>query len=144
MVTRGNSDLLFKDLLESTSTKKWDLVDTKKRDAWRLKTESVLRAEPEVWASVNNGRPTAALIKTKDPSLGKVALQSALVALEEEYDDANGRGFRILVERIDYTKRPALATRILHVISPRQDGHALWQLILEASSDESLGKQEAA
>ena len=143
MVTRGNTDVL-KDVLDTVGrSHKWDLIDVDKRDAWKLKTIAALRKEKEVWASVISGRPTAAMIKMKNTSLTKAELATALAELEDAYDEANAKGFRLLVERIDYEKRPALATQILKEHS-NEDGHALWQLIEEACSDSSMGKQESA
>ena len=112
MVTRTSNTNDLSSLLDERDSKKWDLVDPVKRDAWLLSTVSELKAEPATWAAVEFGPPTVERVMLKSPGMTRARAKQVSVALADEYDTHNGKGFKILVNRTDFKKRPALAARL--------------------------------
>jgi hypothetical protein len=65
MVTQTEAELAVAAKLEKD---KWDLVDLEKRDEWLLKTNAALKKDKAVWTALENGPPTAEMIKLKNSS----------------------------------------------------------------------------
>ena len=123
MVTRDN------DVLSTLSSKldlnKWDLCDRSKRDPWLLQVEAALSEDPDVAAAVKYGPPTPEKLMKRSPVLTRSAAQNLSTNLTSSYAAANKRGYSILLKRLDFSKKPATARRVLRMIAPASDGHAL-------------------
>ena len=139
MVTQDNNKDIAKAIKEASST--WDLVTMHKRDPWLIKITSLVSKNPKVKAALENGPPTAAMLKKIDPSMTNTRAMTAAAILLAEYDDLNNQGYDMLFPTIDFSKRPAVASRITLKIADRRDGHALWMLIQEFISYDTTEKQ---
>ena len=124
------------------SSRKWNLIDVAKRDAWLLATKAVLREDPEAFFAVTNGPIDLDAVQRRDPSLSLKQAKNVLRSLQATYDDAVARGYRLLLPRIDLSKRPSLASKILSTIEPEERGDLLWKIVAQACDLSSLGKQE--
>ena len=125
-----------------TSSKKWNLVDVGKRDAWLLATKAALREDPEAFFAVTNGPIDLDAVLRRDPSLTPKQAKNVLRSLQATFDDAVARGYRLLLPRIDLSKRPALASKILVNIEPGERGDMLWKIVAQACDFSSLGMRD--
>ena len=141
MVTQTEAELAVSAKLEKD---KWDLVDLEKRDEWLLKTNAALNKDKAVWTALENGPPTAEMIKQKNPKLSTRQCEDVLPQLMKEYRESNEIGWRILIDRVSFRKRPALATKVLRDLEPTEDGHGFWQVVRESLDESSPEKQASA
>ena len=128
--------------LVKRNSNKWDLRSMDKRDAWLIRADEKFSSDPEAYYAIANGPVTLEKVRAKDPSLSLKEAKKIAAMLSSTYDEANGRGYGLLLPMIDLEQRPALASQILQKIKPKRDGHALWTIVQEACDNSSLGKQE--
>ena len=99
--------------------------------------------DPDAFAACMNGPPSVEKIKLTDPRLTLRQAQAVVAGLLPAYEEAISRGYSILLPRIDFTKRPTLATRLLNKGGGEtRDGHALWQIVKQACDFTSDERQE--
>ena len=144
MVTLNKEDKsVLNDLLLGTGSKKWDLVDKSKKNAWMIGTLAALSEDAEAKTAVLKGPITLELLRTADASLSARAAQAKVDELRPTFDTANQRGYRILVPRLDLSRRPAIAERIARNFAEDELGHELWHdVILEESSTSGVSEQK--
>ena len=118
-------------LLNRTS-QKWDLEDPNKRDSWMLRTlQKLEKAGDDVLRAAREGPPTPEWVMDKNCTLTPRQAEKLSTELMDDFRVANATAYDVLLERIDLEKRASLASRIArHAES--QDGHAVWQIIMEA------------
>ena len=128
--------------LVKRNSNKWDLRSMDKRDAWMLRADEKFSSDPEAYYAITNGPVTLEKVRAKDPSLSLKEAKKIVAMLSSTYDEANARGYGLLLPMIDLEQRPALASQILQKIKPTRDGNALWVIVQEVCDTSSLGKQE--
>ena len=99
-------------LLSQLKDDKWDLEDLSKRDSWLIIIKAKLKKDPNVWAAVKYGPPTVEALMAADSKLTRTSALAALPALQTQYEDSNKDGYNILVDRISFAKKPALAQKV--------------------------------
>ena len=120
MVTLNKEDKsVLNDLLLGTGSKKWDLVDKSKKNQWMIGTLAALSEDAEAKTAVLKGPITLELLRSADASLSARAAQAKVDELRPTFDAANQRGYRILVPRLDLSRRPAIAERIARNFAAR-------------------------
>ena len=103
-----------------------------------ITTLAALGEDPEAHAAITNGPVTVQILMTADPSLSKKEATTRTNDLHKVYATANKRGYRILVPRIDFSKRPGTAAKVARDLAPAENGHALWcDVVLAAASKTS-------
>ena len=130
MVTRTADSADLAALIAKSNSKTWDLIDMTKKDAWLLTTEAALRQDPDVWTAVTIGPPTAELIMEKAPGTDPANAAAQATALLPSWKEKSILGYGILLPRLDFHKNVALAQSVARKAGAKQDGHALWQIIL--------------
>ena len=129
-------------LLNRTSNK-WDLEDPGKRDPWMLRTlQKLEKAGDDVLRAAREGPPTPEWVMDKNCTLTPRQAEKLSTELMDDFHVANATAYDVLLERIDLEKRASLASRIArHAES--QDGHAVWQIIMEACDFSTGARQDA-
>ena len=130
-------------LLSQLKDDKWDLEDLSKRDSWLIIIKAKLKKDPNVWAAVKYGPPTVEALMAADSKLTRTSALAALPALQTQYEDSNKDGYNILVDRISFAKKPALAQKVERDYSDTSDGHSVWKIV-EDALDESSSESQAS
>ena len=103
----------------------------------------VLVTHQKPTTALARGRVTVDDVLTKSPGLGIKKAKQQVTLLDAAYDEANARGYRLLVKKIDLKKRPALASKILRELEPTEDGHGLWNEVCGSCDFSSPEKQDS-
>ena len=143
MVTRdtGSAKEAIEDLFDKKSDR-WDLLDNERKDAWWLRTLGKLQEDPEAYAAIQADDPiTSQMITNRSPSIPATRANAEAATIETQRLAARARGYRALLQRLDFTKRPAVAAKIVKEIAPQQNGAALFRMVTEAMSVDTPEKQ---
>ena len=128
-------------MLKDRKAEKWDLEDEVNRDVWFLNTLAKIKADKEAFYAIKNGPLTIEKVMQRTPTLTRKKAKEVADSLQPSMEEANQRAYRIVIPRISFAKQPALAGKIIRTIEPTEDGHALWQIVLEARDNSGTEKQ---
>ena len=67
---------------------------------------TALKRDPTIWAAVEYGPPTLDLITKRDPSAPRTRAVDDFEEIKAEYAAANKTGFELLIQRLDFNRRP--------------------------------------
>ena len=89
-----------------------------------------MKADPDVWTAVTVGPPTPELIIQKAPGTDPATAAAQAAALLPSWKEKSIAAYGVLLPRIDFHKNVALAQTVARKAGAKQDGHALWNIIL--------------
>jgi hypothetical protein len=130
------------DLLVLTPVYTWDLVDPLRRQEFLLKTTAALAIDTDLLKITKCGPPSAELIELRDPLMPALRVAELQADAMVIYDSTNGKLYRKLLLRLDFSKRDTLAYIIHERFGRTLDGYGLWQYILKQMDFSTGEKQE--
>jgi hypothetical protein len=141
-VVAGSDPCLTALLDRWSGTFRWDLHDPIHRQAFFTTTRAALAGESGLLKVAENGPPSAELIALRNPTMPALLVETLQIEAMEVYNTLNCALYKELIPRIDFSKRATLAFIIDRRFGIVQDGHGLWQYILEAMDFSKGEKQE--
>jgi hypothetical protein len=120
----------------------WDLHNPLRRQEFLLKTTAALAADNDLLKIAKSGPPSAELIELRDPLMPALRVAELQADAMIIYDSTNGKLYRKLLVRLDFSERDTLAFIIHERFGRTLDGYGLWQYILKQMDYSTGEKQE--
>ena len=130
------------DLLVLTPVYTWDLRNPLRRQEFLLKTTVALAVDSGLLKIAEYGPPSDELIKLRDPLMPALRVAELQADAMVIYDSTNGKLYRKLLLRLDFSKRDTLAYIIHERFGRTLDGYGLGQYILKQMDFSTGEKQE--